>query len=598
MSKDLVRKAITGAFNRARFLQQAPILPDVWFSYVALTEATDPAVAPIDGRVDLLLTSSTGNEPGRIAQKVAEGVRAFGISPQPARIAHNRTTVAANLTFGELVCVVVPMTRWWNELPDDLRSFERQRLSLSSIAAFNFKSAAEIDFFTFAATAGVVGLLLSKDPRAESLASGLLSARNVTPELRPLLEEYRRLAHGFEFQHAPDGAVVDRVQINRPGSLSVSHSRQTIKADACYNLFKSSAANIKWAVIDCGIQATHPAFDDKAVPPGGARTSRVVATYDFTKIRELLSGDSTTDSAGRPIPQSLQDQLKQQRDSGRQLDWSLVRSLVEIPHVAGTYTDPAADHGTHVAGILGADWEKDPNGNPVVGVCPDIKLIDVRVFDGDKTDEFNVMAALQFIGYLNRLSDVLEIHGINLSFSFVHDVRNYACGRTPICSECERLVDNGIVVVTAAGNSGYSQQGTNPSLADRYAPMSITDPGNAASVITVGSTHRTQPHTYGVSYFSSRGPTGDGRAKPDLLAPGEKILSTTLDGQSGEKDGTSMAAPHVSGAAAILMTRNPELIGQPRKIKEVLCNTATDLGRERSFQGSGLLDVLRALQSI
>jgi hypothetical protein len=59
-----------------------------------------------------------------------------------------------------------------------------------------------------------------------------------------------------------------------------------------------------------------------------------------------------------------------------------------------------------------------------------------------------------------------------------------------------------------------------------------------------------------------------------------------------------MAAPHVSGAAAMLMTRNPELIGKPRRIKEILCKSATDLGRDRYFQGHGLVDVLRALQSI
>jgi hypothetical protein len=59
-----------------------------------------------------------------------------------------------------------------------------------------------------------------------------------------------------------------------------------------------------------------------------------------------------------------------------------------------------------------------------------------------------------------------------------------------------------------------------------------------------------------------------------------------------------MAAPHVSGAAAMLMARYDELIGAPRRIKQILCESATDLGRERSFQGHGMLDVLRAFQSI
>ena len=55
-----------------------------------------------------------------------------------------------------------------------------------------------------------------------------------------------------------------------------------------------------------------------------------------------------------------------------------------------------------------------------------------------------------------------------------------------------------------------------------------------------------------------------------------------------------MAAPHVSGAAAMLLARYSGAVGQPRRIKRILCDTATDLGRERSFQGRGMLDVLRA----
>jgi serine protease AprX len=59
-----------------------------------------------------------------------------------------------------------------------------------------------------------------------------------------------------------------------------------------------------------------------------------------------------------------------------------------------------------------------------------------------------------------------------------------------------------------------------------------------------------------------------------------------------------MAAPHVSGVAALLMARHNELVGQPARIKQILRDTATDLGRERYFQGAGMLDALRALQSV
>ena len=150
---------------------------------------------------------------------------------------------------------------------------------------------------------------------------------------------------------------------------------------------------------------------------------------------------------------------------------------------------------------------------------------------------------------------------------------------------------------SAAGNFGYLSFQTKEGLYEGYAAFSITDPGNADGVITVGATHRYSPHTYGVSFFSSRGPTGDGRQKPDLVAPGERIHAPFRE-DWGDLDGTSMAAPHVSGAAAMLMARFSEFIGQPRRIKDILCQSATDLGRERSFQGHGMLDVLRAFQSI
>jgi subtilisin family serine protease len=202
------------------------------------------------------------------------------------------------------------------------------------------------------------------------------------------------------------------------------------------------------------------------------------------------------------------------------------------------------------------------------------------------------------VRHLNAHKDLMMIHGVNLSLSLPHDVANYACGRTPVCEECERVVASGVVVVTAAGNRGFERRESEPASFGDYRYISITDPGNADGVITVGSTHRLLPHNYGVSYFSSRGPTGDGRRKPDLVAPGERIDSCALDNYFGTMDGTSMAAPHVSGAAALLLARHRELIGRPRQVKEILCATATDLKREPRFQGAGLVDVLRAIQSI
>jgi subtilisin family serine protease len=169
------------------------------------------------------------------------------------------------------------------------------------------------------------------------------------------------------------------------------------------------------------------------------------------------------------------------------------------------------------------------------------------------------------------------------------------------------------VVVVAAGNTGYAL--ATDVLQQRAVaagrPLSINDPGNSELAITVGSTHRDMPHVYGVSYFSSKGPTGDGRAKPDLVAPGERILSAAAgtmlsDAQAGtrkridyvECSGTSMSAPHVSGVAAAFLSIRQEYIGRPDQLKQILCSTATDLGRTRDFQGHGLVDAMRAIQSV
>ena len=376
-------------------------------------------------------------------------------------------------------------------------------------------------------------------------------------------------------------------------------------------------------MVDSGIQGDHPAFK------GEDGVSRVKASFDFSRYRAIVSFDnrrifaeganeakqkaliesliSGRDLLNRPSPKVAKKILKELSDdltNRRPVRWEHVEPFVAIEIGA---EPKVSDHGTHVAGIIGAGKPKEeliPESEDkreyVPGMCPDIKLYDFRVIaesDDIRDTEFAIIAALQYIRYLNARSDFVTIHGANLSLSIPHDVHNFACGRTPICDECERLVESGVVVVAAAGNLGYQNYQTKDGSYEGYAAFTVTDPGNADGVITVGSTHRTSPHTYGVSFFSSRGPTGDGRHKPDIVAPGEKIRAPFRSGW-GDLDGTSMAAPHVSGAAAMLMARYTEMIRQPRKIKRILCESATDLGREKSFQGHGMLDVLRALQSI
>ena len=464
---------------------------------------------------------------------------------------------------------------------------------------------------------------------------------------------------------ADDGSRIWQINRNREAHLAVRDSRLAVKADAAIRLFEVQCDKLAWAVIDSGIDARHPAFGgagrggEGSTDPftGGARPTRVEATYDFTRtglllnpallvhldtkiqrseersgfevlpaklekaldrldtdpvhrdslrgqladLREILARHDAAWAGDEPSPLRAQlEDLKKRLESGAKVDWGLLEPFLRVPH-DDSYWAPASDHGTHVAGILAGDWRREDGSIELQGICPDIRLYDLRVLPTGlpgPDDELNVIAALQFVRHLNAASTDIVVHGVNLSLSIPHAVASFACGRTPVCEECDRVAASGVVVVAAAGNNGWQRYSTSKGPLDGYHTISITDPGNADSVITVGATHRNKPHTYGVSYFSSRGPTGDGRIKPDLVAPGEKITAPVLGGFEGEKDGTSMAAPHVSGAAAILMARHRELIGQAERIKKILCDTATDLGRERYFQGHGMLDVLRALQSV
>jgi len=403
-----------------------------------------------------------------------------------------------------------------------------------------------------------------------------------------------------------------QIGLNRKATLALSHSVPSVKGDAARRVFNVKCDKITWAVLDSGIDATHPAFRDED------GNSRIVKTLDFTNIRQLLSVtniDTKTAAfkkrlkelmAGRSEPMTAKTateilrSLAENTANDRSIQWELVDRFISIKPT----TPPQGGHGTHVAGIIGAyagseDSKKKATATFSNGMCPDINLYDFRVLSKSVEDtEFAIIAALQYIRDLNDRHNYRRIHGVNLSLSIPHDVRNFACGRTPICLECERLVDSGVVVVAPAGNLGYQSFVTAHGSYEGYTAFSITDPGNADGVITVGATHRFMPKTYGVSFFSSRGPTGDGRLKPDLVAPGERIESCLPDNQWGELDGTSMAAPHVSGAAAMLMAHYTDLVGEPQKIKKLLCENATDLGRERNFQGHGMLDVLRAFQKM
>ena len=150
-------------------------------------------------------------------------------------------------------------------------------------------------------------------------------------------------------------------------------------------------------------------------------------------------------------------ELAEGASSGKPLNWEIVERLVEIDPKKSL---PPANHGTHVAGITrreqaGATARRSRATGPTACARTSSSTTSACWRPTLEDTEFAIIAALQYIRYLNERNSFITIHGANLSLSIPHDVRNYACGRTPVCDECERLVESGVVVVAAAGNRGY-----------------------------------------------------------------------------------------------------------------------------------------------
>lgn len=630
-SRALVELVLLGPTSDRRQLQESPILGDVWIAFAA-----KPAAA-----MDLLITPYKERPAGPLAVLIADRIEKLGLDrkrDQEAQVAYLQGLVAARLFFREVLRVIVPMTEWWQSrrVQARLNPDPKNKLGETVGAIIKWAQADDEDIraelaeafsdFTaldrYLALAGIILWSSMQDGKGNVPSSGIAGLIATVEGPDVIVEELQHLFEEIQQDSFPEGAQVWQVSLNRKAMPAVERSVPAVKGDAARTLFNVKCDGIKWAVLDSGIDGKHDAFKDKE------GKSRIVKAFDFSNIRKIVSLENLNTGTQRfkqrldelrkgrekdlteEAAADLLQKLAQDADNDRPIHWELVEKFIEI----NPETRPLSGHGTHVAGIIGASssaakqaangtdkvsGDGESNSNFADGMCPDIKFYDFRVLSKTIVDtEFAIIAALQYLRYLNDRHTYMSVHGANLSLSIPHDVRNYACGRTPICNECERLVESGVVVVAAAGNFGYQSFETKEGSYEGYTAFSITDPGNADSVITVGATHRYRPQTYGVSFFSSRGPTGDGRLKPDLVAPGERIQSSLPDGDWGELDGTSMAAPHVSGAAAMLMARYAELIGEPQRIKRILCESATDLGRERSFQGHGMLDVLRAFQKI
>ncbi len=248
-------------------------------------------------------------------------------------------------------------------------------------------------------------------------------------------------------------------------------------------------------------------------------------------------------------------------------------------------------HGTHVAGIIGG------GGTVHAGVAPGVNLINIRVSsDQGLSYTSDLVNAMQWI-HDNRAAYNIRVVNISLNSTVPESYHT-----SPLSAAAEILWLNGIVVVVAAGNNGTGS-----------GPVAINPPANDPFVITVGATEdKGTPGLSddGLAAFSAYGPTVDGFAKPDLVAPGRNIVSLSagafallplahpahrVGSAYFRMSGTSMSAPVVSGAAALLLQDEPNLT--PDQVKYRLMATANSSwpGFNPAQAGAGYLDTYAAV---
>ncbi len=229
-------------------------------------------------------------------------------------------------------------------------------------------------------------------------------------------------------------------------------------------------------------------------------------------------------------------------------------------------------HGTHIAGIIAG------TGNSCKGVCAFNNVNIVAVKGLNHRGGGSINQVVRGIEYLINNKDKYNIRIINIS---IGGDKNEYLKYKPLIDIVEEAWDRGILVCVAAGNNG-------PGVG------SVTIPGNSRKVITVGSVDDDIPVDGGnrkkIVDYSGRGPTLECVIKPDIVTYGANILSCA-NNKFGytTKSGTSMSTAIVTGAAAMLLCRYPDL--KPKDIKIRLKNSAIDLKKNKNIQGAGALNI-------
>ena len=253
-------------------------------------------------------------------------------------------------------------------------------------------------------------------------------------------------------------------------------------------------------------------------------------------------------------------------------------------------------HGTHMAGIIaGRDGDsvnvQQGDTEHFYGIAPGARVVSVKVADANGyTDVSQVIAAIDWV-VEHRKSDGLDIRVLNLSFG-TDGIQDYKLD--PLAFAAEAAWHRGIVVVAAAGNSGYGTPALNVPAVDPFLiAVGAADPNG-----TYGAADDSIPS------FSSYGTAA---RSPDVVAPGKSIVSLRVpnsridlehpDGRVADRffrgSGTSQAAAMVSGAAALIIDQRPGI--RPDQVKRLLMSSAERIpDADPRSQGAGMIDLKRA----
>ena len=259
-------------------------------------------------------------------------------------------------------------------------------------------------------------------------------------------------------------------------------------------------------------------------------------------------------------------------------------------------TSDGYGHGSHIAGILASNGNAS-NGK-YKGVAPGVSLINVKVSDDEGYGTVSdLVEGLQWI-YENKAAYNIRVVNISVNSSVPEPYYTSA-----LDAAVEILWFNGIVVVVSAGNNGTGSE-----------PVTLLPPANDPFVISVGSADDLGTADLNddlVSAFSAYGLTEDNYAKPDLVAPGRNVISLSagpaswvnknhpkhkVDDNYFRMSGTSMAAPMVTGAVALLLQDEPDLTPDQVKYRLMATANASWPAYDPAKAGAGYLDAYAAVQ--